>query len=150
MKKLLGFTFICSIVLILSGCSNKIETMTCSRTMNQGNMKLNLNYTVDYKGDYVVKVKSEETIESENVTELEAYKTQIENIYKPYKDIEHYEYSVVIEDSKLISTVNIDYEKIDTTKMIDIDSANGQFIKDGRIKVEDIKTMYENAGAICK
>ena len=77
-------------------------------------------------------------------------KAQIESLYSPYNDIEYYEYNVKIEDNKLTSTVDINYEKVDTDKLLEIDSANGQLIKDGKIKVNDIKSVYESLGAICE
>lgn len=154
MKKksfILGFVLV--FILLLSGCSSEQEgekTMTCKRTMNQNGMKANLTYTVLYEGDYVNRVKSEETIETDATEILDAYKEQVETLYSPYKDIEYYEYSVDVKDNKLTSTVDIDYSKIDTDKLIEIDSANSSLIQDGKILVDDIKSLYEQLGATCE
>ena len=81
---------------------------------------------------------------------LNTYKEQIESLYSPYKDVEYYEYNVDITDNKLTSTVDINYTKVDTDKLLEIDSANGALIKDGKISVDDIKSVYESLGATCK
>ncbi len=139
------------VVFLVTGCSSsEEETMTCTRTMNQSGMKTNLNYKVTYSGDYVNRVQSEESIETDDTTTLNTYKEQIENIYKPYKDIEYYTYNVTIDGNKLVSTVDINYAKIDTDKLLEIDSANSQLINNGKVKLSSVKSLYEQLGATCK
>lgn len=140
------------VLLVASGCGSE-KTMTCTRTMDQNGMKADLRYEVNYKGSTVSKVKSTEkiTIEGDDVTDtLETYKTTVENTYAPYKDVEHYNYNVSVDGNTLTSTVDIDYSKIDTKKMIEIDSANGQLIKDGKINIDDLKSAYSAAGITCE
>lgn len=150
MKK---FVVVVGLVLLLgAGCGSE-KTMTCSRTMDQNDMKADLRYEVIYKGNTVSNVKSIEkiTIDGDDAAEtLEIYKTKVENTYAPYKDIEHYSYNVTVDGNTLTSTVDIDYSKVDTKKMIEIDSANGQLIKDGKIKIDDLKSAYESAGITCE
>ncbi len=146
-----GFFLVFILILTVTGCgSEKNESMTCTRTTNQNNIKTSLKYNINYTNDYVTRVKSVETVESSNIDILNTYKEQIESLYSAYKNVKYYEYNVKIEDSKLTSTVDINYEKINTDKLLEIDSANGQLIKDGKIKVSDIKSVYESMGAICK
>ena len=139
------------VVFLVTGCSSREEkTMTCTRTMSQSGMKTNLNYKVTYSGDYVNRVQSEESIETSDTTTLNTYKEQIEKIYTPYKDIKYYTYNVTIDGNKLVSTVDINYAKIDTKKLIEIDSANSQLINDGKVKLSSVKSLYEQLGATCK
>lgn len=139
------------VVFLVTGCSSSEEkTMTCTRTMNQSGMKTNLNYKVTYSGDYVNRVQSEESIETSDTNTLNTYKEQIEKIYTPYKDIKYYTYNVTIDGNKLVSTVDINYAKIDTKKLIEIDSANSQLINDGKVKLSSVKSLYEQLGATCK
>lgn len=139
------------VVFLVTGCSSSEEkTMTCTRTMNQSGMKTNLNYKVTYSGDYVNRVQSEESIETSDTTTLNTYKEQIEKIYTPYKDIKYYTYNVTIDGNKLVSTVDINYAKIDTKKLIEVDSANSQLINDGKVKLSSVKSLYEQLGATCK
>lgn len=53
-------------VFLLSGCENEVKTMTCTKTTDQNNTKMSLNYKVDYKGNYVTKVKSVEIVKSDD------------------------------------------------------------------------------------
>ena len=140
--------FIVSVIFLTACGNNGVQTMTCTRTMNQNGIKTGLKYTVIYQGDYVTRVKSVETIETDSSEVLDAYQEQIESIYSPYKGIDYYEHDVSIDGDKLTSTVDINYEKIDTDKLLEIDSANGQLIKDGKIKLSDIKSVYEAIGAV--
>ena len=126
-------------VFLLSGCENEVKTMTCTRTTNQNNTKMSLNYKVDYKGNYVTKVKSVEIVESDDSEYLNTLKEQTENIYSAYNNIENYNYKTEINGNTFTSTVDIDYEKIDTEKLISIDSSNSQLIKNGKIDIKDIK-----------
>lgn len=138
--------------LLLTGCgsNDEVKTLTCSRSMNQDEIKTSLNYTISYKGKYVTNIKSVETIESDDESLLDAYKSQVESTYSPYKDVKYYDYKVSVDGKKLTSTADINYEKIDTKKLIDIDSANSSLIKDGKILVSDIRSVYEQLGATCK
>ena len=132
--------------------TEKVEekVMTCTRTatISEG-VTMSLEYTVTHDGTYVKKVKSHETVTANDSAYLEAYKKQVESIYSPYKNVEYYTYSVRVEGNTLISDADIDYEHIDTSKMIEVDSANATLIKDGKVKVSDIKSLYATVGATC-
>lgn len=150
MKKIIVALVVCFTVLLSVGCGAEQKTMKCSRTMNQNDASLDLQYEVLYTGENVDIVKSTEKITSENKELLETYKETVEEQYKPYKDIEHYNYSVSIDGNVLTSTTNIDYNKINTAKMIEVDSANSQLIKDGKVKLETIEALYKQMGITCE
>ena len=144
-------------VFLITGCSSKSKdivnngnVMTCTRSVNKNGMKTSLNYKVYYEGDDVTRIKSEESIQMENNQSLKGYKEQIEKVYEPYKNVKFYNYNIAIRGNKLISKVDINYSKIDTNKLIEIDKANSQIINDGKIKVSSVKSLYENLGATCK
>ncbi len=138
-------------LLFITGCgTTKEKTMTCTRSMNKNGIKTNLTYKVIYQNNYVNKVHSEEVVETEAGEILENYKKQVENMYKAYKGIKYYNYDIKVNENRLTSIVDIDYSKIDTKKLIEIDSSNGNIIKNGKIKVQDIKSLYEQLGTTCK
>lgn len=152
MKKKILWSVLLVAVLLVTGCgAESSKTMTCTRTATvSSGVNMDLKYQVTYKGDFVQLVETEEKITSDNQTYLETYKTTVENLYEPYKDVEHYNYDVKINGNTLTSTTKIDYEKIDTAKLIEIDSANESLIKNGKIKLTDIKSVYEGIGATCE
>ncbi len=153
MKKYFLPCLVVGSLFIATGCGKEEESkvMTCTKTESiQEGVDMSLNYKVTYKGDFVQLVETEETVTSDNKKFLELYQETVEGMYSPYKDVEYYNYEVKIDGDKLISTTNINYEKIDTGKLIEIDSANKALIKDGKIKMGDIKAVYEQLGAECK
>lgn len=144
--------FVLFIVLgfILTGCgSNKLKTMSCSKVQSYSDVSFDLSYNIDYKGKYVVNVSSTEKIISDDIEYLEEYRGQIEKIYSPYSDLDYYDYSVSIDGNTLTSESNIDYSRVDTNRMILIDDANSQFIQDGKVLVDTIKSYYEDLGISC-
>ena len=75
LKFLAAFAFL---ALLVTGCGNSsTQTMTCTRTMNQNNIQTSLKYIVNYQGDYVTRIKSVETIETDNSDILDSYKEQV-------------------------------------------------------------------------
>lgn len=148
MKKII--VVVCLAALLVTGCGKEQKSMKCSRTMNQNGATLDLQYEVLYTGDFVDVVKSTEKVTSDNKELLETYKETVEEQYKTYKDVEHYDYNVNIDGNVLTSTTNIDYTKIDTGKMIEIDSANSQLIKDGKVKLDTVKSLYQQMGITCE
>ena len=133
---------------------SKEQVMIChnssSQTSSQNNVKLDLTYTVYYVDDYVTRVKSVEEVESDDTDLLEAYQDQVEKIYEPYKNVRYYDYEVVISGKRLTSRVDIDYEHIDTDKLIDIDSSNATLIKDGKVAIYNIENIYKQKQANCE
>lgn len=151
MKKTILVLMLCISALMITGCGKEEEkTMNCSRTLNQNGIEMNLSYTVKYKGDYVTSVKSVEKIKSDDTATIEAYKTQLEETTSPYKDIKYYDHEVNVDGNTLTSTITIDYEKIDTDKFIEVDSSAKQLIKDGKVEVETIETLYNTLGITCE
>ncbi len=149
MKKRILTLVVCLSLMMLTGCTETQKTLKCSRTMNQNGASFDLQYEVTYTGRYVDEVKSTEKITSDNQELLETYRTTVEEQYAPYKDVEHYDFNVSVDGDVLTSTTNIDYTQIDTSKMIEIDSANGQLIQDGKVKLDTVKSLYKQMGITC-
>lgn len=149
MKKL-KLLLVVLLMLLVTGCAQEEEkTMTCTRTLNQDNLKMELSYTVVYQGDYVKKVKSVEKVTSEDSSVLDTYKSKVEELYALYEKIDYYNTKVTIEGNTMTSTADIDYEKIDVNKLIEIDSAAAQLFTDGKIEVDTMEGMYNQLGATC-
>lgn len=153
MKKGILVACLSLVVLTLTGCGDDtVKTMKCSRTMDQNGIKADFQYEVTYKGNDVITVKTVEKMETseENAKALEEAKKQVETMYADYNKLDHYSNEVKVEGNVLTSTTEIDYSKVDTEAMIKLDSANGSIIKDGKINVDDLKSMYESTGATCE
>ncbi len=150
MKKAFLFIII-STCLFLTGCDvMKDGTMTCTRKESKSGISLDLSYTVDYADGFVTKISSSEKITADDSSVLDLYKEKIEEQFEPYKDVEYYNYDVSIKDNTLSSKTIIEYDKIDTSKMIEIDSNNGQLIKNGKISIKTLKSYYESLNISCE
>ena len=152
MKKLKYLVVLLLGIVVITGCesNDKEKTMVCTRTINQDSISMDLKYTVTYKGEYVQQIESVEKVKTSDPTTLTTFKDTIEATYKPYLDIKYYDFNVTVEDDTLTSTVKIDYSKIDTKKLVEIDSANSQlFTDDGKAKLETIKATYKASGDTC-
>ena len=172
MKKFLSILVIVCCVVTLTGCGNnesttsneetktnevkgneevKKGTLKCSKTQEVSDaIKLDLVYNVTYEGDNVTYLETVEKVISNNSKVLKTYKEQIANVYKPYLDIEYYDNNIEISGDTLTSTTKIDYSKIDTNKLIEIDSSNKVLIKNGKVAVKDLKKTYESLNMTCE
>ncbi len=153
MKKFFLPCLVIGSLFVATGCGKEEESkvLTCTRTATlQEGVDMDLNYKVTYKGDYVLLVESEESVTADDKKILETMKTSVEETYAPYKDLEHYDYEVKIDGKKLISKATINYEKLDIDKFVEIDESSKLLIKDGKVKIEDLKAVYEASGATCK
>lgn len=153
MKKKFLLAILLVMTLVVTGCDTKEETKTLNCSLNgtiMEGIESNSNYKVTYQGDYVQLIETEEKIISDNKTYLETLQQTVESMYSPYKDVEHYDYEVKVDGNTLTSKTTIDYSKIDTNKMIEINSAIGTLMEDGKLKVDDIKQLYNQMGITCK
>ena len=153
MKKGLFVSFTIIFILLLSGCgqSNELKTLHCTLgvTVQEGT-RIDTDYQVTYQKDNVTLIETVEKVVSNNDEYLELMKGMVESTYSPYKDVKYYDYDVKLDGDTLTSKTVINYEKIDTNSLIQINSAIGNILKDGKLKVDDIKEMYEKLGATCK
>lgn len=147
MKK--GILLVILGLFMLTGCGS-VKTMECTRTIEQNNIAMDLRYEIEYKNSYAQRVKSTEKVTTDSKDILDSYKKSIENMYAPYKDIEHYDYNVSIEGNTLTSTADINYAEIDVDKFTKIDSANSQLFENGKVKLDTLIATYEALGATCK
>ena len=145
MKKII---FLLLVLSLSTGCSNQ-ELLTCTNdVITENDVAMNAEYKIYYKGKYVTLVKSTEKIVTDDKTLLETYKDNLEESYSPYNKLDYYANSISIEDNTLISSTTINYEKIDIDKLKKLDKDNN-LIKKGKIKLDDLQTLYEDNGAIC-
>ena len=149
MKKIL--VVLAVLFVLVCGCTEKSGKMVCTHHVTvTEDLEIDTNYSVWYEDSYASKIETIEKVVTEDQEQLQEYQTTLESLYTPYNKIEHYSNEITLEDGMLISTTKIDYQKIDTDQLIEMDSANSKIINNGKIKVDDIKSIYENAGCVCK
>jgi len=150
MRKAIKLSIVALASLALVGCGDKEIVTECVRTGEiQDGVSVDFNYKVTSKNGIVLRIETIEKIISKDSDYLNKFKATAEEIYAPYKDVEHYNYEVIIEGNTLISKTDIEYSKINMDKLIEIDASNSQIIKNGQIKIDDIINLYNSAGATC-
>ena len=146
-------TILLGIILLIfvTGCgTTKEEKMVCTRTATMNGMELDFRYEVYYQGNNVNKVKTREKVKSESDVTLKNLESQAKTLYSNFDKIKNYNYSVTIEDNTLISTTNINYQKINIDELLKIDSSINQLLNDNnKIDIEKITKVYEQTGATC-
>lgn len=148
----LRFIFVIFIVLIIcTGCQPESGTLVCTMSSYPTNgITLRSVYTAKYKDNVVTKLKTIEKVIAENKENLEVYQEKIEQLYSGYQDIPYYDNQINVEDDTLVATTVIQYDKIDTEKLIEIGSGNASVIKDGKVNVNDLASLYQQNGCNCK
>ena len=149
------------ISLVLTGCFNNkkdddvtndddvLITVCRGQQEISDGIEANFRYEITSKNNNVLSLVSTETIETSDIEYLESAKKSMEDTHSIYKDIKYYEYEITVEDNKLVSTVDIDYSKIDIDKLISIDKANENIVVDGKVNLNYLKNMYESLGSVC-
>lgn len=169
MKK--GFVWLLTFVFLVTGCTSSLDsdsgkvgnnsnpltqddilrTMTCTgHSAVSDGVESEMVYQLSYRGLYVEQIHTREKFTSENMTYLSTYRQYVEEGYQPYSDLDYYDYHVTLNQNELVISVDIDYTKVDTKKMLQIDPENDLIIQDGKVLVSTMKTLYESVGVVCR
>lgn len=109
-----------------------------------------LTYELEYKDGNVTLLHSNEMIMSEDSDSLDEYETAYRNIAKNYEDLKYYDITITRSDSKVIYDAVINYEKLDTDKLLDIEGEEDNVIVDGKLKLKTWVTFAEQFGTTCE
>lgn len=165
MKKIISLSFILLLVVLVTGCDDsssnsgvqvkKAEdesTLKCTRiAAGVNDATASLNYTIYYKGDYVTKTVSIERVESDNSSVLDQYEEAYTKIFQNYKNIAYYDNTVDRESNSVTSTTVINYEKVDTSKILAIEGEDGNiYDEDGKVRKDTLVSFYKKYGATCE
>lgn len=154
MKKALKTITLALVIVLVSGCGKKEVVKTCTLTQNNTayGYKLESKYVIYGEGDIAKKVESTETVTTDNTSIQDQFETQLNSTYKSLNDTYGgYTYKVTKGDGKVVSTVTIDYEKLDIEKYVKDNSAMKNYVnKDNKLLVEGIESIYKALGATCE
>lgn len=127
-----------------------LKKITCSRqATGEDNSDVKLNYELYVDGDYIKVLHSMEEIITDNQDILDEYENAYKGIYEHYKDLEYYDTSVIRTDNSVTNDTVINYGKIDTNKLLEIEGKEDNVIKDGKVKLEDWLDFAEKFGTEC-
>lgn len=128
-----------------------MEKKVCTRQgSGEDSSEVKLNYTLYYQGEYLQILHSIEQVITEDQEILDQYQNAYINIYKNYETLEYYETSVIREKDSVTNDTVINYAKLDTDKLLEIEGEEDNIIKDGKVKLDDWLEFAEQFGTTCE
>lgn len=137
------------LIVIFGIFSNKSGTMICTYTAETDVYKISTRYVIKYKDKIVESLSTTEEITSDKEGILDEYKTSLDLIYSKYSKLKYYNNSIKLKENKLISTTNINYEKVDKNQFISIDKNNGNLYTSSHVMLKNLRKRYKELGARC-
>lgn len=143
-------------LVFITGCKSEIEkekgklsVINCTRNGSIDGATASLKYKIYYNGDYIKILSSVEKITSSDSDILDQYESAYKKIFSAYDGLDYYENNVTRKDNSVISETTINYGKIDTDKLLEIEGAEDNVIEDGKVKVSTWISFAEKLGASC-
>ncbi len=139
------------LVILLSGCGAKEEKITnCTISgLYSENMSVKANYKITSKGKYVTFVESTEEMAVFDDETRKDYYNKAQEQASFFKNIEYYDAYIDISDKTIRSVVTIDYAHINMNDLLKVNPMMKDYLKNGKIKVDDMIEAYKNIGASC-
>lgn len=154
---------ICLVVIIglfiFAGCDKQTDTsskyygrgtLNCTREGELEGGEVSFKYVVDYKNGDILSLHSIEKVTSDDDEILDEYEKAYKNIFKAYKDLKYYDNEVIRDKNSVTSDTIINYKKIDTEALLEIEASSDNIIEDGKAKVEKWMTLAKKFGTKCE
>ncbi len=173
-KRISLFIFIICLVLV-TGCKNNVDVVNtsnkqgdtaddpyqninvkgsgkleCSREGNAINgLTADFKYFVTYDKGIMKVLHSIEKVSGDDKDSLDQYEDAYNKIKDNYKDIKYYDINVIREDDSVSIDMNINYEKVDVKKVIEMES-DTIYDDDNRPILKKWLERGKKAGLTCK
>ena len=153
------------LVVILCGCDkDKKEVIINNKTINTSSMEhkhctreatatgaeVKLEYDIYYTGDVLNLLISKEKIISSSEDILNTYEEAYKNIHSNYTGLEYYDTSVDRGDTTVLSTISINYDKVDIDKLIEIEGEEDNVFENKIPKVSKWLDLSKKFGTTCE
>ena len=124
--------------------------LTCTTKSLENGMMYENEYIVTYKNRKVSSLKSVEKITFNDEGMLEEYKETLEDMYKPYNELEYYQNDLSIRNNTLNSVTEINYKKINLKELIKLDNTVENLLDEkDNVLVTKLRKQYIESGAKC-
>ena len=128
-------------------------SITCSLYSKDvvNNYELTSTYIINYTGEFVDSVNTKEVVDSDVSSILDTLEETLNSTYSASNDAYGgYTYKITRSDNEIISDVFIDYKKMDLEQFVTDQPVLKSYMKDGKLTVEGIKSIYTSMGATCE
>ncbi len=155
MKNVLKFSVLTLGVISMVGCGAKEDySVKCTMESNDviNNYSTSSIYEIITDGEIVKKVKTTETVISENETFLDLMEEQLsQNYEKMDESYGGYTTNISKNGNKVVSEVEIDYEHMDVESLLEDQPSMKNYANDNnQLTLEGVKTIYKAMGATCE
>ena len=133
--------------------NDKSGSITCSLYSKDvvNNYELTSTYIINYTGEFVDSVNTKEVVDSDVSSILDTLEETLNSTYSASNDVYGgYTYKITRSDNEIISDVFIDYKKMDLEQFVTDQPVLKSYMKDGKLTVEGIKSIYTSMGATCE
>ncbi|MBP5679069.1 MAG: hypothetical protein J6X28_04505 [Bacilli bacterium] len=142
-----GIVVILLIIFIVAIYFPPSGKMTCTMKSAPGDPEANYTYVIQFRFWRVNALELTQTITSKNQVLLTLFQKEEETILKENQGKKYYSSTVTLKDKTLTTKTTIRYDKM-TAKEVRLDDGSKTTPK--KIKIGELKKIYENNGAVCK
>lgn len=163
--KRVSIVIILFLVILLCGCeskdneviinnkpinTSKMEHKHCTREATLDGGEVKLEYDIYYTGDVLNLLVSKEKIISSSEDILNTYEEAYKKIHLNYEKLENYDTSVVRGDTTVLSTISINYDKVDIDRLIEIEGEEDNIFINKVPKVDKWLELAKKFGTTCE
>lgn len=173
MKKVISLLIVLVSCFFITGCGNEEVTektpvvnknsilnsidkagsgkLKCSREAfaNEG-IDVELTNEIEYENGYIMILHSIDKVISDNKESLDQYEKAYRSIAKNYEGLKYYDITITRDSNSVTNDVVINYGKIDTKKLLDIEGEEDNVIVDGKVALETWVGFAEQFGTVCE
>ena len=134
----------------------KVDTKTmkhkhCTRSADAGtNTDMVLEYDVYYTGEKLNLLISHEELKTEDQDMLKEYEDAYKKIATYYEGLEYYEQEVTKTSNSVTNKTTINYDKIDSKKLLAIEGEDDNIVENGEAKVDLYLALLKRFGGKCE
>lgn len=155
-RKMILLIFI--IPVLLCACSKEETNIVDSKMVHEHcyrngiieNAEADLTYEIYYTGDILNKVEAKEKVTSEDIELLNNYEEAYKSIHSHYQGLSNYNTKVLRDSNSVVSTITIDYDKIDISSLIAIEGEEDNIFENNIPKVSKWKELAKKVGTKCE
>ena len=165
MKKISIIISLLLVIFLICGCEEKkekiiinnepINTSTmehkhCTREASATGAEVKLEYDIYYTGDVLNILKSREEVISADDELLNTYEEAYKKIHANYEGVDYYDTEVIRGDTTVTSIMNINYDKIDVSKLIEIEGEEDNIFENNVPKASKWLSFAKKFGTTCE
>lgn len=151
MRKYIKFLLLLLVVIILSGCTSKLDIAECNFESKQSDYNIKSKYTIYYRDNIVEKIDIDEVISSSSKDKLNGFNKSYKKQYDSNKTMYGgYTYNIKKNKNKLELSASIDYTILDMKKFVSNNPAIKKYLnRDNKLSLDGAIKMYQASGSKC-